>query len=75
MQNLGTSTAGILRVDVGKMVDQLRLERGVNLREFRSQIVLLGDVFAEVEEGEIGVLQFGDKGVPIRGVLSPDFAP
>jgi len=57
------------------MVDQLRLERGVKLRELRSQIVLLGDVSAEVEEGKIGVLQFGNEGVPIRGLLPPDIAP
>ncbi len=57
------------------MVDQLRLERGVDLREFRSQIILFSDVFAEVEEGKIGVLQFDDKGVPIRRVLPSDLAP
>ena len=53
------------------MVDQLRLERGVNLGEFCSQILLLGDVFVEVEESEVAVLQPGDKGGPIRGVIPP----
>ena len=56
IRNRGTSAAGILRVDMGKVVDEFFLERGVNLRELRSQIILLGYVFAEVEEGELGAL-------------------
>ena len=40
----------------------------------KRQINPLGDVLAEVEEGKISVLQFGDVGIPMRGV-HPDLAP
>ncbi len=65
----------VLGVDPGKVIDEFLLEGGVDFRQLGSQVVLLADVLTEVEEGEIGVLQFGDKGVPIRGVLPADLAP
>ena len=43
------------------MVDELFLERGVNLGKLRSQIILLTNVVAEVEEFEIGLLYFGSE--------------
>ena len=57
------------------MVDQLRLERSVDFRALRPQIRRLGDIFAEIEQGEIGILKLGGKGRPIRRVISPDVRP
>ena len=75
LQTFGNPTTRILSVDAGNVVDQLRLERSVDFRALCPQIFRLGDIFAEIEQGKIGILELGGKGRPIRRVIPPDVGP
>ena len=75
LQTFGNPATSILSVDISNVVDQLRLERSVDFRALRPQIRTLGDIFAEIEQGKIGILELGGKGRPIRRVIPPDVRP